>query len=119
MQMKGSTLFIQYRMGPVSKVFVGKSRIEAVANMAISDFIEDIFAMLVVMQKLWLQSTLVILNAMRNNDMTRISKANIVLSANAYSRHNSLSQPKRSKGSDRGDGRGPHIVLAWTCRLCE
>ncbi|KAI4814436.1 hypothetical protein KUCAC02_003632, partial [Chaenocephalus aceratus] len=40
-------------------VFVGKSRVEEAASMAISTFNEGASAMLAVMEKLWLQSTAV------------------------------------------------------------
>lgn len=74
--------------------------------MVISTFSEDISAMLMVMEKLWLQSTLMILNAMRNDDMLRISKA-IVLSANVKWRYNSLSTAKKIKRHQQEMEEGP------------
>ena len=56
-------------------VFVGKSRVEAAASMAISTFNEGASAMLTVMERLWLQSTIVTVDAMRETDRFRIAKA--------------------------------------------
>ena len=46
-------------------VFVGKSRVEATASMAISTFNEGASAILTVMERLWLQTTVVTVGVMR------------------------------------------------------
>lgn len=62
--------------------FVGKSKLEAAASMAISTFNEGASAMLSVME-VWLQSTVVMVNSMRETDMLRILKAEAVTTASA------------------------------------
>ena len=54
-------------------VFVGKSRVEAAVSMAITTF-----SMLVVMGKLWLDSTVVTISTIRETDMLRMAKADTI-----------------------------------------
>ena len=53
--------------------------------------------MLSVMEKLWLQSTVVTVNSMRETDMLRISKAEAVTTASKKYRRKSLSTAKKVK----------------------
>ena len=62
-------------------VFVGKNRVEAAASMAISTFNEGASAILTVMERLWLQTTVVTVDLMRETDMLRMSKAEAITSA--------------------------------------
>ncbi|KAL2085777.1 hypothetical protein ACEWY4_019097 [Coilia grayii] len=88
-------------------VFVGKSRVEAAASMAISTLNEGASAMLAVMEKLWLQSTLVTVNAMKDIDVIRIAKANCVQSASAKRRRKSASTAKKVKRHQQEMEEGP------------
>ena len=88
-------------------VFVGKSRVEAAASMAISTFNEGASAMLAVMEKLRLQSTAVTVSAMREHYLLRISKAEAVTSASLKYRSKSLSTAKKVKRHQQEMQEGP------------
>jgi hypothetical protein len=88
-------------------VFVGKTRVEAAASMAISTFNEGASAMLAVMEKLWLQSTVVTVNRMKVDDMVRISKANSVHSASAKRKRKSVSTARKVKRHQQEIEEGP------------
>ncbi|KAJ8389230.1 hypothetical protein AAFF_G00122500 [Aldrovandia affinis] len=78
-------------------VFVGKSRIEAAAGMAVATFNEGAHAMLGVMEKLWLGSTMVTLENMRGVDLLPVTKAEAVTSAVARCRRKHLSTAQKLK----------------------
>lgn len=83
--------------------FVGKSKLEAAASMAISTFNEGASAMLSVME-VWLQSTVVMVNSMRETDMLRILK---VTTASAKHRCKSLCTAKKVKRRQQELDEGP------------
>ncbi|KAJ8377933.1 hypothetical protein AAFF_G00249960 [Aldrovandia affinis] len=87
-------------------VFVGKSRIEAAAGMAIATFNEGACAMLGAMERLWLQSTVITVDAMRDTDLLRISKAEAITSSAVKRRRKSLSTAKKLKRHQQGLGEG-------------
>ena len=87
-------------------VFVGKSRVEAAASMAISTFNEGASAMLNVMERLWLQSTVVTVNAMRETDRFRISKAEVYTTSMKH-RRKCLSTAKKVKRHQQERDEGP------------
>ena len=72
-------------------VFVGKS------SMAISTFIEGASAILTVMERMWLQTTVVTVDLMRETDMLRMSKAEAITSATVKCRRKNLSTVKKLK----------------------
>ena len=76
-------------------VFVGKSRVEAATSMAISTFNEGTSAIL--MKRLWFQTTVVTIDVMRETDMLRMSKAEVITSATVKHRRKSLSTAKKLK----------------------
>ena len=78
-------------------VFVGKSRVKAATSMAISTFNEGASAILTVMERLWLQTTVVTVDVMRETDMLRMSKAEAITSATVKRRRKSLSTVKKLK----------------------
>lgn len=67
-------------------VFVGKNRVEAAVGMAITSFNEGASAILNVMASLWLQSTEITLNTIKEADMLRVTKANAIQSPQAKKR---------------------------------
>ena len=75
--------------------------------MAISTFNEGASAMLAVMEKLWLQSTVVTVNRMKVDDMVRISKANSVHSASAKRKRKSVSTARKVKRHQQEIEEGP------------
>ena len=62
-------------------VFVGKSRVKAATSMTISTCNEGASAILTVMERLWLHTTVVTVDVMRETDMLRMSKAEAITSA--------------------------------------
>ena len=80
----------------VRDVFVGKSRVKAATSMVIS-FNEGASAILTVMERLWLQTTVVTADVMRETDMLRMSKAEAITSATVKRRRKSLSTVKKLK----------------------
>lgn len=88
-------------------VFVGKHRVEAAASMAISSFNEGASAMLKVMENLWLESTLITVNAIEQADLLRVSKANAVQSACAKRKRKVLSTAKKVKRHQQEMSEGP------------
>ena len=71
---------VSFTIGWLRGLFCGESKLEAAASMAISTFNEGASAMLSVME-LWLQSTVVMVNSMRETVIHRISKAEAVTTA--------------------------------------
>lgn len=88
-------------------VFVGKSRVEAAASMAIATFNEGASAMLAVMDKLWLQCTVITVNTCSYTDMVRLSKANIFQSTRVKRRRQSVSTAKKVKRHRQEIEEGP------------
>lgn len=79
-------------------VFVGKNRVQAVASMAISTFNEGASTMLAVMEKLWLQTTVITVNSCNKTDMIRLSKAKMYQSTRVKRRlHNTAKKVKRHR----------------------
>lgn len=78
-------------------VFVGKGRVVAAASMAIATFNDGVSAMLSVMANLWLESTLVTINAMSQADMLRVSKANAIQTESFKRKRKSVSSAKKIK----------------------
>ena len=68
---------------------MGKSRVEAAAKMAISTFNEGASAILTVMEKLWLPTTVVTVDVMMETDMLRMSKAEAITSTTVKRRRKS------------------------------
>lgn len=60
------------------KKSLGKSRIEAAAIMAIATFNEEASALSAVMERLWLETTVITVDAKRDEDQQRILKANVM-----------------------------------------
>ena len=91
-------------------VFVGKSRVEAAVSMAISILNEDnggASAILTVMERLWLQTTVVTVEVMRETDMLRMSKAEAITSATVKRRRKSLSTDRKLKRHQQEMDEGP------------
>ncbi|CAM4622574.1 unnamed protein product [Leuciscus chuanchicus] len=87
-------------------VFVGKSKVEAAASMAISTFNEGASAMLAIMDKLWLESTVITVTTIRESDMLRITKAESIQSESVKRCRKTLSTAKKLKmhQQERGEG---------------
>ena len=88
-------------------VFVGKSRVDAAASMAICTFNEGASAMVSVMDKLWLQRTYVTVSAMRQTDKVRIAKAQAATSATAKHRRKIKSTAKKVTRHQQEMSEGP------------
>jgi hypothetical protein len=88
-------------------VFVGRSRVEAAASMAISTFNEGASAMLAVMEKLWLESTVVTITTIKETDMLRIAKADTIQSESVKRRRKTLSTAKKVVRHQQERGEGP------------
>ena len=95
--------------------------------MAISTFNEDASAILTVMERLWLQPTVVTVDVMRETDMLRMSKAEAITSATVKRRQKRLSTAKKLKrhqqemdeGPTNGAGMGQlGCKKAWVASLC-
>lgn len=80
---------------------------EAAASMAISTFNEGATAMLGVMDKLWLQSTVISVNAMRADDVLRIARASAVHTASAKRKRKSVSTAKKVRRHQQELEEGP------------
>ena len=65
--------------------------------MAISTFNEGASAILTVMERFWLQTTVVTVDVMRQTDMLRMSNAEAITSATVKRRRKSLSTAKKLK----------------------
>ena len=88
-------------------VFVGKGRVEAAASMAISTFNEGASAMLAVMERLWLGSTYVTVNAMRKTDRDRVAKAQAFTKITAKHRRKKLGTAKKVARHQQEMSEGP------------
>ena len=88
-------------------VFVGRSRVEAAASMAISTFNEGASAMLAVIGKLWLESTVVTITTIKETDMLRIAKADTIQSESVKRRRKTLSTAKKVARHQQERGEGP------------
>ena len=78
-------------------VFVGKNRVEAAASMAISSFNEGASAMLNVMENLWLESTHITVNTIKQADLLRVAKANAIQSTSTKRKRKLVSTAKKVK----------------------
>ena len=78
-------------------VFVGRNRVEAAVSMAISSFNEGASAILNVMANLWLESTTITLNTIREADMLRVTKANAILSPQTKGKRKHESNERKVK----------------------
>lgn len=88
-------------------VFVGKSRVEAAASMAIATFNEGASAMLAVMERLWLETTVVTINAVGDEDDKRITRADAVVTAGAKHKRKSSDTGKKIKRHQQQAKEGP------------
>ena len=88
-------------------VFVGKNRVEAAASMAISSFNEGASAMLNVMANLWLESTLITVNTIKQADLLRVSKANAIQSATVKRKRKLVSTAKKVERHQQELSEGP------------
>ena len=81
--------------------------------MAISTFNEGASAILTVMERLWLQTTVVTVDVMRETDMLRMSKAEAITSATVKRRRKSLSTAKKLKRHQQEMDEGLHMEQTW------
>lgn len=88
-------------------VFVGRSRVAAAASMAIATFNEGASAMLSVMERLWLESTVITLSEMSASDTVRVAKAEATLNASSKRKRKVVSSAKKIKRHQQELKEGP------------
>ncbi|CAL8239935.1 unnamed protein product [Gadus morhua 'NCC'] len=84
-----------------------ENRVEAAASMAISSFNEGASAMLNVMANLWLESTLITVNTIKQADLLRVSKANAIQSATVKRKRKLVSTAKKVERHQQELSEGP------------
>ena len=83
---------------------MGKSRVKAATSRAFSTFNEGASVILTVMERLWLQTTVVTVDVMRETDKLRMFKVEAITSATVKCRRKSLSTVKTAEKTSARDG---------------
>ncbi len=88
-------------------VFVGKQRVEAAVGMAVSTFNEGASAITDVMQNLWLESTVITLEAIKAEDAKRMAKADAAATSSAKRRRKSVDTARKVRRHQQEMAEGP------------